>query len=89
MERDYIVLDHPGYDGVERLRDPLPRILYRAGMVIRLDDATDDVAGLKARGILADMPGSPGPEPPKPTEPPEPTEPRESTEPRKTEKKGG
>ena len=71
MEREYIVLDHPGYDGIERLRDPLPRVLYRAGMVIRLDDAKDNVAGMKAMGILADVPESP-----KPIEPPEPTEPR-------------
>ena len=54
MKKKYLVLPCEASEGIERLCDPIPRHLYRAGEIVELDDATVDVAGIMARGQIAE-----------------------------------
>ncbi len=52
MDKKYVVQDVTWTEGLERLRDPMPRRLYRAGDVIELDEKRESVAHHLASGLI-------------------------------------
>lgn len=63
MRKRYLVKAVEGSSGIEKLSDPpVGRRIYLPGEEIELDDAVNDVAGLKGRGQIEDIP-EPTPEP--------------------------
>ncbi len=65
MDKKYMVqrVDHT--EGIERLRDPIPRRLYRGGDVIELDALREPVKQFLDSGLIVSLEPDPEPEPKK------------------------
>ena len=59
MKQKFVVQGVEGFDGLQLLSEPtVGRRIYGPGEVVELDDQQHDIAGLKSRGIIRDLPES-------------------------------
>ncbi len=63
MDKKYVVQDVSWTEGIERLRDPMPRHLYRQGETIELDATREPVKEFLASRLIVPF-EEPRPDPP-------------------------